>query len=46
MQGMHYYFITEPNNLLKLFLPAFVINISKKQLKVLFLKNRFYSFGN
>lgn len=46
MQSIYYYLITEPSNLLKLFLPAFVINISKKQLKVLLSKNQFYSFGS
>jgi len=46
IQNMYYYFITEPSNLLKLFSPAFVININKKQLEILSLKDRFHSFGN
>lgn len=33
MQGTNYYFITESSNLLKLFSPALVINISIKHLK-------------
>jgi hypothetical protein len=46
MQGMHYYLITEPSSPLKLFSPAFVIDMSRKQLEVLPLEDRFHSFGS
>lgn len=39
MQGTNHHFITGPNSPLKLFSPAFVINISTKQLEEVAGKN-------